>query len=83
MITYQRRLEFSTDDGLEISIHLRKMWYLKLIFCKPKSFCLAWRHRMNACDVLFMVALWVFLISAFKYYPFGGNKYKESEIENE
>lgn len=80
MITYQKRFEASLNDGLEISIYLHRMWFIKLVFCRPRGFCLAWKETINGCDVLFMMALSVFMVSAFKYYPFGGCKFNDKEI---
>ena len=78
MITLQKKFEISTSNGLEVSIHLRKLWFIRLVFCRPRSFCFAWKEKMNGCDVLVLLALWVFAVSVFKYYPFGGCKYNET-----
>ena len=66
------------SDGLTITLYLSHLWYLKQVFCCPKTFATIWKTKVNGCDVLFMVALWVSCTTIYKYYPFGGNQYQEA-----
>ena len=60
-----------------IKSSMNGVWFVSVTVCKPKTFCFAWKTKMNSCDVLILLAAKVVAVSVYKYYPFGGCQYKE------
>lgn len=66
-----------TQGGVELLVRVFRLWHIQLFFTRPRrTFCFAFRHPINGCDVLIMLALWYVMFSVYNYLPFANHKYE-------